>query len=262
MPAQNPFTPSTAKASVVRPLPRQTLLAPDPQMPKGFPTQEEKPKTLLPLQGVTILAVEDSRFACEVLRLMSMRAGARMRRATTLKEARAHLRVYRPDVVIIDLGLPDGRGEALIRDLARANKRPKVILGTSGSPEGRSTALAAGADGFLDKPLESLANFCQTLRHHMPGLGLSQMVEETFTPDPLALQDDLASAARWLAANPDLADRSYVTAFLQGVAHHARDAALEQAAGQAARPNADLNDLLRLVAKRLDAREAGFFSQD
>ena len=262
MPAQNPFTPPTAKASPVKPLPGQPLLSAAPLPPKGFAAAEEKSKNLLPLQGVTILAVEDSRFACEVLRLMSMRAGARMRRATTLKEARSHLRVYRPDVVIIDLGLPDGRGEALIRDLARSNKRPKVILGTSGSPEGRSTALEAGADGFLDKPLESLAAFCQTLRQHMPGLGLSQMVEETFIPDPLALHDDLASAAQWLATNPDLADRSYVTAFLQGVAHHARDTALEQAAGQAASPNADLGDLLRLVAKRLDAREAGFFSTD
>jgi DNA-binding response OmpR family regulator len=243
------------------PLARQGQLAPDPQMPKGFSALDRAPQNLLPLQGVTVLVVEDSRFACEVLRLMSMRAGARMRRATTLKEARAHLRVYRPDVVIVDLGLPDGRGEALIRDLARANKRPKVILGTSGSPEGRSTALAAGADGFLDKPLESLAAFCQTLRQHMPGLGLSLLAEETFTPDRLAQHDDLASAAHWLATHPDTADRSYVTAFLQGVAHHARDAALAQAAGQAASPKADLATLRRLVGHRLAAPEADFFAR-
>ena len=209
-----------------------------------------------------VLIVEDDAGIATGLAATLKASGYAVDVTSTLALASAALRVEPFDLVLLDLGLPDGRGEALIRDLARSNKRPKVILGTSGSPEGRSTALEAGADGFLDKPLESLAAFCQTLRQHMPGLGLSQMVEETFIPDPLALHDDLASAAQWLATNPDLADRSYVTAFLQGVAHHARDTALEQAAGQAASPNADLGDLLRLVAKRLDAREAGFFSTD
>ncbi len=99
----------------------------------------------LPLQGVTILAVEDSRFACEALRLIARRAGARLRRAETMAAARDHLRVYRPDVVLIDLGLPDGRGDALIRDLAQGPRRPSVVMGTSGSAEGRALALAAGA---------------------------------------------------------------------------------------------------------------------
>ena len=93
----------------------------------------------LPLQGVTILAVEDSRFACEALRLIARRAGARLRRAETMAAARDHLRVYRPDVVLIDLGLPDGRGEALIRDLAQGPRRPSVVMGTSGSAEGSTT---------------------------------------------------------------------------------------------------------------------------
>jgi CheY-like chemotaxis protein len=79
------------------------------------------------LQGVTILAVEDSRFACEALRLIARRAGARLRRAETMAAARDHLRVYRPDVVLIDLGLPDGRGDALIRDLAQGPRRPSVV---------------------------------------------------------------------------------------------------------------------------------------
>lgn len=127
-------------------------------------------RAALPLQGLTVLAVEDSRFASDALRLMCQRAGARLRRAETLETARAHLRTYRPDVVIVDLGLPDGRGEALIRDLVLSARRPAVILGTSGAEGGRSAALAAGADGFLDKPFESLAAFCLALRRHLPDL--------------------------------------------------------------------------------------------
>ena len=116
----------------------------------------------LPLSGVTVLVVDDSRLACDGLRLMCRRLGARLRRAESLQAAEVHLRVYRPDVVIIDLGLPDGRGEALIRRLAPAASRP-VVLGLSGDGNGRWTSMAAGADGYLDKPLESLAQFQTTL---------------------------------------------------------------------------------------------------
>ncbi|MGB4827110.1 MAG: response regulator, partial [Paracoccaceae bacterium] len=98
----------------------------------------------LPLQGVTVLAVEDSRFTCDALRLLCQRSGARLRRAETLDAARAHLRVYRPDVILVDLGLPDGRGEGLIRRLAAGRPDRPVLLGISGDPAGRAAALAAG----------------------------------------------------------------------------------------------------------------------
>ena len=64
----------------------------------------------LPLRGVTVLVVEDSRVTCDALRLIFQRTGARLRRAETLTSARLHMDSYRPDLVIVDLGLPDGRG--------------------------------------------------------------------------------------------------------------------------------------------------------
>ncbi len=215
---------------------------------------------MLPLQGVTILVVEDSRFACEALRLMAMRSGARLRRADTLREARAHLKLYRPDVVIIDLGLPDGSGTELIAELAIASRGPAAVLGSSGDPAGRAAALAAGADGFLDKPLESLARFAATLQRALHQNASALLREATIIPDPLALHDDLARAAHSLDTDP--AARVYVTAFLLGVARHARDADLLQAAKAAAVAHADLRPLRNLLRRRLDAPEAGFFSQN
>lgn len=220
-----------------------------PPLPQGFGL----PATgnALPLQGLTVLAVEDSRYACEALRLMCHRAGARLRRAETLRAARAHLRVYRPDVVIVDLGLPDGRGEALIRDLVLSPARPSLILGTSGNPNGRSSALAAGADGFLDKPLESLPRFCACILSYLPTFAGALPGNDPITPDPLALQDDLAQAARALHGVQDATARRYVTGFIAGLARHAHDADLAAAAETAGQSDAGLPGLRAILNDRL-----------
>lgn len=188
----------------------------------------------LPLCGVTVLVVDDSRFACDGLRLMCRRLGARFRRAESLRAADAHLRLYRPDVVIVDLGLPDGRGEGLIRALITQAQRP-VVLGLSGDSRGHLDALGAGADGYLDKPLESLAKLQDMLLtllpdRTVPALPLPDMA---LVPDPLALRDDLAYAASLLDRDPDAPMRRYVAGFLGGVARQSHDTRLAEVARRA-----------------------------
>ena len=117
------------------------------------------PTALRPLLGLTILVVEDSRYACYAMRLLCLRSGARIRRADCLRSARRHLQVYRSSVVIIDLGLPDGSGAELIHECANADPRIPAILGNSGDDMNEAVSLAADADGFLSKPLAALAEF-------------------------------------------------------------------------------------------------------
>jgi CheY-like chemotaxis protein len=179
----------------------------------------------LPLQGLTLMIVDDSRFTCDALRLILHRAGARLRRAESLEIARLHLNCYRPDLAIIDLGLPDGRGEDLIAELS-ADGFP--VLGISGDPDGRDAALDAGAAAFLEKPIGSVAGLVRLIRQLTTGVGPVEKGEEVPSPtgDPVALRDDLARAAS-LISTPG--DPGYAKAFVQSLARASGDTALEGA---------------------------------
>lgn len=223
---------------------------PDPTGPRGMTAPHSR---ALPLAGLTILLVEDSRFASDGVRLLCQRSGARLRRAETMAQARAHLRTYQPDMVLVDIGLPDGRGDRLIRDLVLAG-RGMVVLGLSGDPGARAEALAAGAAGFVEKPIAGLGAFQRALLRHLPGrFAPTVMVDDPAgaAADLLALQDDLAHAADLMALGPDAAARGYLARFVAGVARSAGDDALAEAAGAAALADEALPRLSQLVKARL-----------
>jgi CheY-like chemotaxis protein len=187
-----------------------------------------------PLSGLTILVVEDSRFACDAIRLLGQRIGARVRRADTLKSARRHLQTYRPGVMICDLGLPDGSGLDFIAEVVRMPFRPSAVLAISGDPDSAAEAVAAGADGFLLKPIERLAVFQSAvlgaLTQSGEGIVALPTGESAPIPDPLALRDDLAHAAEALSQARDPGDVAYVARFVRGIARIAHDDPLERAA--------------------------------
>ncbi len=189
-----------------------------------------RPVTNPAMRNSTMLVVEDSRYSCDVLRLYCRQLGIRLRRAADLGQAQAHLRLYRPDIVLVDLGLPDGRGEVLIAQLSRSAHRPPLIIATSGDDSARSAALAAGADLFLDKPWPDLIEFRGLLVDHYPAaLPLALLPNRPFRPDtdPLALQDDLAMAERRLSNVDDL---PYISGFVAGVAGSVGDQELHRIA--------------------------------
>lgn len=191
-----------------------------------------------PLLGLTILVVEDSRFACEAMRLLCLRSGARIRRADCLKSARRHLQIYRPSVIVVDLGLPDGSGIDLIEELAVAMPRVGVILGTSGDDFAEDAAIAAGADGFLAKPVTSLAVFQVAILSRLPAdrqpSGPHLLRDEEIHPDLIAYRDDMAHVADVLTDPADGKVLDYVAQFVGGVARSARDEPLAVAAADLA----------------------------
>ncbi|XDA98395.1 response regulator [Sulfitobacter sp. LCG007] len=225
------------------------------------------PKPGRPLLGLTILVIEDSRFACEAIRLLCLRSGARIRRADCMRSARRHLQTYCPSVVIVDLGLPDGNGADLIRELGRTDPRVAVILGTSGDPDAASVALEAGADGFLAKPITSLAGFQEAVLEKLPPerqpSGPRLISDEIILPDRMAFHDDMAHIADVLQDGPDDHALDYAAQFLSGVARSAHDRSLEDAARALARKRAagetggiEAETLAGLVQQRLKQKLA------
>lgn len=226
-----------------------------------------RPTAKRPLLGMTVLVVEDSRFACEALRLMCLRSGARIRRADSLAAAARHLKVYRPTAVIIDIGLPDGSGEDLIRDLAKAEPRVGILLGMSGDDGMAQRAIEAGADGFLAKPIQSLAAFQETILAAAPPsehqLGPRIVSEEIVLPDISAYRDDIFFVSELLNERQDGPTLDYIGQFLGGVARSVKDVQLEEAAGillstppGKGQRRAQATHILSLVHERLDKQLA------
>lgn len=199
-----------------------------------LPFFHPKPTPQRPLAGLTILAVEDSRFASEALRLLCLRSGARIRRADCLASAHRHLKTYRPSVAIVDLGLPDGSGLSLIAEMDRAAHRVPVLLATSGAERqaAAQSALAAGADGFLPKPVDTLAAFQTEILRHLPEdmrpRGPRPLDGSVLKPDTLALREDLAHALELL--DQDAPPMGYLRRFLLGLARSAHDTRLLETA--------------------------------
>jgi len=201
-----------------------------------------RPTASRPLLGLTVLVVEDSLFSSEAIRLLCLRSGARIRRADCLSSARKHLRVYRPSVVVVDLGLPDGSGAELIAELAIARPQIDVVLAISGDAGREVEAIGAGANGFLPKPIECLGVFQQAILAHLPKTaqppGPRVVPRDLITPDPIAFRDDIAHVADVLRARPKGKTLDYVAQFTSGVARSAHDAPLEAAAAALAKDRA------------------------
>lgn len=221
------------------------------------------PTAARPLLGLTVLVVEDSRYACDALRLLCLRSGARIRRADCIASARRHLQVYRPSVILVDIGLPDGSGTELIAELAGLTPRIGIIFGMSGDEMAQDKAMAAGADGFFAKPLESIAQFQEAILAHLPAdrrpSGPRVLKEEVVIPDRLAYTDDLAHIASLINDGYDELQIGYVAQFMTGVAKSARDDVLVRAAEELAAAHATRQPthqpvaaLAGLVQQRLD----------
>ncbi len=214
------------------------------------------------LFAVTILLVEDSRSASEAIRLFAAESGARVRRADSLHSASRHLAIYRPNVVMVDLGLPDGDGMALIRHLASASTPIGGIIALSGHDRGdwQEEALAAGAAACLEKPIASFREFQETI------LGVLPDATRRRSPDDrhfdlsdrasvqAALMEDMQRAYSLLNEAMQAADEdtiAYCTQFLGSIGEMLGDDALTEMARSVLEDTGAAGGLLLLLNERV-----------
>jgi two-component system KDP operon response regulator KdpE len=122
----------------------------------------------VPAPGPLVLAIEDERPMLRFLRASLESRGFRFVEATTAREGLAQATGRNPDVILLDLGLPDADGIDLTRRIREWSRTPIVVISARGREQDKIAALDAGADDYLTKPFglgELLARIRVALRH-------------------------------------------------------------------------------------------------
>jgi len=120
------------------------------------------------LPGPQVLLVEDELPVRRFLRASLPSHGYRILEATTAAEALQLATMHVPDLVLLDLGLPDGDGLDVTKQLRGWSTVPILVLSARGQESQKVAALDAGADDYLVKPFglpELLARMRVALRH-------------------------------------------------------------------------------------------------
>ena len=115
-----------------------------------------------------VLVVEDERPMRRFLVTLGRSHGLAMFEADSAATALAAITETAPDVVLLDLGLPDADGIALTRSIREWSTVPIIVISARGMERDKVTALDAGADDYLTKPFsagELLARIRVALRH-------------------------------------------------------------------------------------------------
>jgi two-component system KDP operon response regulator KdpE len=140
-----------------------------------------------------VLVVDDEAPIRRLLRAALSSHGYKVFEATTSREALVHVLDDRPDLIILDLGLPDGDGVEVTRRVREWSQTPIIILSVREAESEKVAALDAGADDYLTKPFglnELLARMRVVMRRQFTG-----------TDEPVLRSGDLTvDLARRIAA--------------------------------------------------------------
>jgi two-component system KDP operon response regulator KdpE len=129
----------------------------------------------------TILLVEDEQQIRRFVRSALESEGWQVIEAETARRGLVESSARKPDLVVLDLGLPDGDGVDFIRDLRTWTTLPVLVLSARALESDKIAALDAGADDYLTKPFstgELLARVRAMLRRLAKGPAETQSVVE------------------------------------------------------------------------------------
>ena len=120
-----------------------------------------------------ILVVEDDAHIRRLLRATMLRAGHAVAEASDARQALALVDIEKPDVILLDLGLPDRDGLELIGPFRQRSTATLIVVSARDDSAEKVAALDLGADDYLVKPFDTeelLARIRAALRHQRAGL--------------------------------------------------------------------------------------------
>src|SRR5689334_21302978 len=122
----------------------------------------------------TVLVIDDEPPILRFLRTSLTAVGHRVVTAENAADALAMLAAEKPDVVILDLGLPDRSGFEVITEIRRQSSVPIIVLSARSDERSKVEALDLGADDYIGKPFgmaELMARIRAALRHRFQAQG-------------------------------------------------------------------------------------------
>lgn len=105
--------------------------------------------------NLRVLVVDDEKAIRRFLKATLVSEGFTLFEATNGKEALEALISFHPDVVVLDLGLPDMDGIEVVKSIRTKNQTPIIVLSVREQESDKISALDAGADDYLTKPFSS-----------------------------------------------------------------------------------------------------------
>ena len=99
-----------------------------------------------------VILIEDERQIRRFVRTALETEGWIVNEAETMRQGLTDAGTRKPDLIILDLGLPDGDGVEFLRDLRGWSKVPVIVLSARVNEQDKIEALDAGADDYLTKP--------------------------------------------------------------------------------------------------------------
>ena len=141
-----------------------------------------------------VMIIEDDRAICSFMRRVLEANDYETVLVHTGREAISLLASHCPDVVILDLGLPDMDGIEVLADLRRWSLMPVVVVSARSDEKEKVRLLDAGADDYITKPFgtsELLARIRTAVRHaRMAGTNMSVAKDNRFTAKGLTIDYD------------------------------------------------------------------------
>ena len=119
-------------------------------------------------QDLTLLLIEDEPEIRRFLRTTLPAHGFRLHEAVTGKDGLTEAKARNPDLVLLDLGLPDLEGNEVIRQIREWTTTPIIVLSARDQEQVKVAALDLGADDYITKPFgvnELLARVRTAFRH-------------------------------------------------------------------------------------------------